>query len=105
MLQKYLIKCLINSIMFIFVQLFHSRFLNYYFFFLHTGDALKTGGLQSKVVICGTHVPELLSLEVADNKLVIGSAVTMTALEIYLEELCKTSSGTCVIFILRHLEN
>jgi hypothetical protein len=33
---------------------------------------------------------------VADSKLIIGAAVTMTTLEIYLEKLCKTSSGTCI---------
>ena len=32
----------------------------------------------------------------AESKLIIGAAVTMTTLEIYLEKLCKTSSGTCV---------
>jgi hypothetical protein len=46
---------------------------------------------------CGKIVlPELLLLDVADNKLIIGAAVTMTTLEIYLEKLCKTSSGTCI---------
>jgi hypothetical protein len=73
--------------------MFHSRFLN---FFFHLGDALRTGELQSKVIICGTRVPELLLLDVADGKLIIGAAVTMTTLEIYLEKLCKTSSGTCI---------
>ena len=71
--------------MFNFIKLFHSWFLN---FFFHLGDALRTGELQSKVIICGTHVPELLLLDVADSKLIIGAAVTMTTLEIYL--------GTCI---------
>lgn len=45
------------------------------------GYLLRTGQLKSKVIICGSNVQELSSVEVTDTELVIGSAVTMAALE------------------------
>lgn len=49
------------------------------------GYFLRTGQLQTKTIICGTNVPELTEVKVNDAEISIGSAVTMSNLELTLK--------------------
>lgn len=43
--------------------------------------------------LCASHIPELLQLELVENGVFIGSSVTMTCLQVFLQEQIRKLPG------------
>ena len=63
---------------------------------VHTGVEVKLKNAFYEVLISPTHIPEMNRLEVTEEGLMVGGAVTLTRLGKKMKELTRSMPGVCV---------
>lgn len=78
----------------------HNMFTSHTHIHVLPGVEVKFKDSFYEVLICPSHVPELAVMEVVDEGLLVGAAVSLTQLSTKLQELIDTLPGREMLFTI-----